>query len=199
MGLVRDWTLILLSVMYVLAAGITVVYTVRTTLSDPTDPTVARERASRKLPEAERKKAFNKGDYEYFCSVCMAHVIQDSKHCRKCNRCTQLFDHHCNIVNNDIGIRNYRLFAVMIGAANVFLTLHLGLSAYSLALLYRSASAPTLAHLADIQTQWATSLDLQIGLVSSFTGVILCFLGMLPLGHLSIFHLYLCHKGMTTF
>ena len=102
------------------------------------------------MPEAEAKKIFNKADYEYFCSVCMAHVIRDSKHCRKCNRCTQEFDHHCNIVNNDVGVINYRLFAVMIGSANVYLGLHLGLSVYSLVVLYNSTSDPS-SDLTDIQ------------------------------------------------
>lgn len=64
---------------------------------------------------------FNIQKFEYFCAVCNSHVIEDSKHCKMCNRCTKNFDHHCNIVNNDIGSINYRKFAVMIGTAFVLL------------------------------------------------------------------------------
>ena len=64
---------------------------------------------------------FNIQKFEYFCAVCNSHVIEDSKHCKMCNRCTMNFVHHCNIVNNDIGSINYRKFAVMIGTALVLL------------------------------------------------------------------------------
>jgi hypothetical protein len=199
LGLVTDQALLVLFIVYFLSASTTVIATVKTTWSDPTDPTVSFERKTRKLPLEEAKKVFNKGDYEYFCSVCAAHVIEDSKHCRKCNRCTLKFDHHCNIVNNDIGKLNYKLFATMIGSANIFLTLHMSLSAYSLSILYRSLSAELIPEVTDTQLEWKSSIGLQIGFVSAYVGVILCFVAMFPLGHLTVFHLYLTYKGITTF
>jgi hypothetical protein len=75
LGLVEDWALIVLCVLYLCSAVVTVVATVKTTWSDPTDPTVKMERDADKLPAEEAKKVFNKGDYEYYCSVCSAHVI----------------------------------------------------------------------------------------------------------------------------
>ena len=160
MGLVGDWALIFLSVLYLVSAVITVVATVKTTWSDPTDPTIGKERQSRKLPAEEANKVFCKGDYEYFCSVCAAHVVEHSKHCRKCNRCTMVFDHHCNIVNNDIGKLNYRLFATMIGSANILLTLHMSLCAYALSIFYSSRSADVLTYITDTQIEYITPHDL---------------------------------------
>lgn len=37
-----------------------------------------------------------------------------TKHCGDCNRCCELFDHHCVWLNNCVGAKNYREFIILI-------------------------------------------------------------------------------------
>ena len=53
-------------------------------------------------------------DLIMFCTVCKAHVKPRSKHCGSCNKCSELFDHHCIWLNNCIGKSNYRHFIVLV-------------------------------------------------------------------------------------
>ncbi|WBY57415.1 palmitoyltransferase DHHC3 [Plasmodium yoelii yoelii] len=46
-----------------------------------------------------------KGLYE--CDIC-GFVEPQSKHCKVCNKCVSVFDHHCMWVNNCIGKKNYK-------------------------------------------------------------------------------------------
>lgn len=60
------------------------------------------------------------GEFKYFCPLCATHVLDRSKHCRVCNRCVDLFDHHCNWLNNCIGRKNYPLFLVLLLLVGIF-------------------------------------------------------------------------------
>ena len=66
---------------------------------------------------------FNEEKYELECQVCMSLVMNQSKHCRDCNRCVPEFDHHCYWINNDIGLINYAGFLRMIIAAALTITI----------------------------------------------------------------------------
>ena len=57
---------------------------------------------------------FNENKFDFFCEVCDTHVLANSKHCQRCNRCTYEFDHHCLWVSNDIGLSNYHGFMRML-------------------------------------------------------------------------------------
>ena len=39
--------------------------------------------------------------------MCQAIVSKLSFHCKKCNRCVEMYDHHCKWLNNCIGAKNY--------------------------------------------------------------------------------------------
>ena len=78
----------------------------RATLSDPTDRNVVYERECRK----EGVEPEDNDELEFFCDVCEAYVHDRTKHCGDCNRCVDLFDHHCKWLNNCVGGANYALF-----------------------------------------------------------------------------------------
>ncbi|KAJ3681303.1 hypothetical protein LUZ60_015792 [Juncus effusus] len=48
-----------------------------------------------------------------FCALCDSEVKLRSKHCKRCNRCVDGFDHHCRWLNNCIGRKNYTVFILL--------------------------------------------------------------------------------------
>ena len=151
--------------------GILVVYeTARVTASDPSDPTVALERASEK-----KENGFRQQDYEFYCDICTTHVLEGSKHCRVCNRCTMGFDHHCRWVNNDIGLSNYREFISMLLSVILQLTIHAAYMVFAATLLEGPG-------------RWLAVANLIVNV--SFA---------LPVGYLFGFHAWLAWQGHTTY
>ena len=45
-----------------------------------------------------------------FCSYCEVIKSETSFHCTICNKCVEMFDHHCPFINNCLGNRNYKYF-----------------------------------------------------------------------------------------
>ncbi|CAD8122161.1 unnamed protein product [Paramecium sonneborni] len=86
-----------------------------TTKIDPTDQEIY---IQYKLRE---KKVKYETKLNCFCKVCQAYVKGPSKHCKQCNRCTELFDHHCVWLNNCIGLRNYKYFFILIVLLELYL------------------------------------------------------------------------------
>ncbi|KAL4508308.1 hypothetical protein ABPG72_003612 [Tetrahymena utriculariae] len=72
-------------------------YGYKATINDPTDPFVL-----------EGNK--HKGKGMLWCVACKCYAQEQSKHCSQCNRCTEIFDHHCAWLNNCIGRRNKNYF-----------------------------------------------------------------------------------------
>ena len=115
-----------------------IIQTVTVTASDPTDPTVKLHRMNRESLQAFRAGSqdkfvnFREKDYSYYCTVCDSNVLENSKHCMQCNRCTYEFDHHCFWINNDIGLHNYASFLRMLSALLATLLLQISFIGYSL-------------------------------------------------------------------
>ena len=67
---------------YLISSLLMVIFTVKVTKSDPTDPTVALERFARLAKEQRMAGVeFDACDYEFFCEVCDTHVLKNTKHC----------------------------------------------------------------------------------------------------------------------
>ena len=46
---------------------------------------------------------------------------QTSFHCTICNKCVELYDHHCPFINNCLGYRNHKFFLIWITLYSLFL------------------------------------------------------------------------------
>ncbi|SPJ10959.1 palmitoyltransferase, putative [Plasmodium sp. DRC-Itaito] len=55
----------------------------------------------------------------YQCDIC-GFVQPESKHCKVCNKCVSVFDHHCMWVNNCIGKKNYKYFVGLLSTLTLF-------------------------------------------------------------------------------
>lgn len=55
----------------------------------------------------------------YHCDIC-GFVDSKSKHCKVCNKCVSVFDHHCMWVNNCIGAKNYKFFVGLLSVLTFF-------------------------------------------------------------------------------
>ncbi len=53
------------------------------------------------------------------CEVCRAVKPERYYHCRRCDKCIYLMDHHCNWVGNCIGHFNYKVYLHLL--ANILL------------------------------------------------------------------------------
>ena len=51
------------------------------------------------------------------CSACGTYVSLTAKHCARCDRCVEDFDHHCKWLNTCIGKINYNWFCLLLAAA----------------------------------------------------------------------------------
>lgn len=55
-----------------------------------------------------------KFDPNMLCPKCEVICTSDSRHCYICNRCVERWDHHCQWVNNCIGIQNHSYFYLFV-------------------------------------------------------------------------------------
>lgn len=56
-----------------------------------------------------------------FCSYDEVIKSETSFHCYVCNRCVELFDHHCPFINNCLGHRNHKYFLIFLCTYSTFL------------------------------------------------------------------------------
>jgi len=57
------------------------------------------------------------------CPHCEVICTADSRHCYICDQCVERFDHHCQWVNNCIGIANHSYFYLYIILQDLYLVL----------------------------------------------------------------------------
>ena len=127
---------------------------------------------------------------EYYCTDCNLSVTVDTKHCNKCKRCVEHFDHHCLWLGVCIGRDNYRLFV--------------GLCLWTIALCLYSIVYQCAVSLPHVPTgfrdeafprrvpKWAVWLIV-------ISNIILDLLITIIVSQLMIFHAYLNYKGLSTY
>ena len=112
---------IVCSALYVILGLATILSGLWVMRTDPADPglvaKLAAERTGTDFPPVSAE-AVN------YCYLCEVNVRKRSKHCRRCNKCVDIFDHHCPWLNTCVGERNYRYFLL-------FLVYHAALCFYS--------------------------------------------------------------------
>lgn len=57
------------------------------------------------------------------CPHCEVICTADSRHCYTCNQCVERYDHHCQWVNNCIGVGNHSYFYLFIILQDLYLLL----------------------------------------------------------------------------
>lgn len=159
------------------------------TSCDPTDPIVELERKARL-----DRKYFDTKSYNQVCTICKTHVLDHSKHCGRCDRCVNRFDHHCKWLNNCIGEKNYTKFAGCIGFLEGVAFVQTALGCYIIGSILNAD------HIYDkakaiffVKSNGVLYVTLVLA-TSFFAFVILVFNG-----HLIIFHLWLRKRGITTY
>jgi DHHC palmitoyltransferase len=60
-------------------------------------------------------------DPNQLCPSCEVIATPDSRHCYICNRCVERFDHHCQWLNNCIGVKNHSIFYLFILTLELYL------------------------------------------------------------------------------
>lgn len=157
-----------------------------TTVTDPADRSIYAEAGS----HAPR-------DYvpgHLYCYRCEAHVRDTSKHCTICQKCVDVFDHHCVWLNNCVGAHNYRSFLWVLFFAGVLLLLMLAVGLYDIIDngLNRSAADSRVRSFYP-----SLSGDAFLGIVCGITAVVIVALGLVI--QLASFHMYLVLADLTTY
>ncbi|KAG2542612.1 hypothetical protein PVAP13_9NG649400 [Panicum virgatum] len=131
----------------------------------------------------------------FFCSLCEAEVLKNSKHCRVCDKCVDGFDHHCRWLNNCIGKRNYKGFFVLMASAVILLVMQ-WLSG-ALVLILCIVKRGELSR--QIVTKLGSSFSTVAFVIVVATCTILAMVATVPLVQLLFFHILLIKKGISTY
>ena len=180
---------IALGVAYFLNCLLTVFFWLLATLTDPTDSVVLAERKAMAL-----RQPFDSRPYKEICTLCKAHVNEESKHCGQCDRCVEGFDHHCKWLNNCIGLRNYRFFALLISFFAFQLLQQAVSSVILLHGLITDSTSSFLSHLYSLKGSQAVIYKVVLAIYICLT--LICLLSLMQLITL---HIWLRYKGISTY
>ncbi|XP_063460207.1 palmitoyltransferase ZDHHC11-like isoform X4 [Pan paniscus] len=140
-----------------------------------------------------------------FCHLCKVTVNKKTKHCISCNKCVSGFDHHCKWINNCVGSWNYWFFFSTVASATAGMLCLIAILLYVLVqYLVNPRVLRTDPKYEDVKNtnMWLLFLVQVQTLIVVIIGMLvflLDLLGLVQLGQLLIFHIYLKAKKMTTF
>jgi hypothetical protein len=111
---------------------------------DPADPNLRKINSTRPVPEFDRAKYGHVIENGH-CHLCDIDISsQRTKHCSACNKCVDVFDHHCKWLNQCVGTRNYAFFFTSVTTGIAMAAAFFGLS-ITVASLYASDATELLA------------------------------------------------------
>lgn len=120
-----------------------------------------------------------------YCDTCQLYRPPRASHCRQCDNCVEMEDHHCIWLNNCIGRRNYRSFFVFVVVATIMCLYAFAFSFVHVYYLYN-------------QSDPKSFVDALANAPLSFVVFVLCFLFMWSVGGLSAYHCWLVMRNVTT-
>ena len=168
-----------------------VLTTIVVTASDPTDPTIAVERLYKLAQRSGMAQLdFDPDEYDFHCDICDTHVLKNTKHCQRCNRCTYEFDHHCVWLSNDIGLHNYAEFFRMLVAVLCTILSQIAFSIYTLVFAYRIDSDD------DAEIGFMTRSSM---IALTWVNLVVCLILLLLDTYLVTYHTYLICNNLTTY
>ncbi|KAM3230246.1 hypothetical protein ACQJBY_060815 [Aegilops geniculata] len=131
----------------------------------------------------------------FFCSLCEAEVLKNSKHCRVCDKCVDGFDHHCRWLNNCVGKRNYKGFFILMSSAVLLLVVQWlsGTLVIILCIVKRGEFSR------QIDSKLGSSFSTVAFVIVVATCTILAMIATVPLAQLLCFHILLIKKGISTY
>uniref|UniRef100_A0A2K6BRQ0 Palmitoyltransferase n=1 Tax=Macaca nemestrina TaxID=9545 RepID=A0A2K6BRQ0_MACNE len=140
-----------------------------------------------------------------FCHLCKVTVNKKTKHCISCNKCVSGFDHHCKWINNCVGSRNYWFFFSTVASATAGMLCLITILLYILVQYFVDPGVlrtdPNYEDVKNTNT-WLLFLPLfpvqvqtLIVVIIGMVVLLLDLLGLVQLGQLLIFHIYLQGDG----
>ena len=151
------------------------------TYKDPADSLLKKEIQKKIQTKKDGKHYLLEISRKYpFCLICCSNIYSSSKHCKKCNKCIENFDHHCNWLNNCVGKYNYGYFYLLVFIVLCDCLFIAGIGFY-------------LFFNANLQRKRKIGLILIIIGSSINFGICINFI------YLFVFHTYFIYSGITTY
>ncbi|GAA5888925.1 hypothetical protein JCM16303_002782 [Sporobolomyces ruberrimus] len=146
--------------------------------SEAVDPATGEKRPGQFVAEIKYLRVRDGVVGSKWCETCEIYRPPRTSHCRLCDNCVELTDHHCAFLNNCIGRRNYFPFLAFLSSSNLLLMYSIAFTAYSISL---TPSDPT---------HWDS--------VGSYILLALLVIVSVPVGGLGLYHARLVWKNRTT-